>query len=272
MILRGAMGRVFAIAVTTFRDCTRDTVFYVALLAFTALLFISGWATFFGLEREAAMMREMGLSTITMGGLFLLLVQGTGTVAAEFRSGTLQTVVSKPARRNELVLGKYFGIIALLALAVVVLTAMFLCVLWLREGRSPFQAGGTTAHEEPFGLRALKASALVFLELSLAAAFVILVTLLTSRPAGAVISFAAFTLGHLSEGPAAWLRGHGGRAGEIAAALTPRLEFFRVTQAAVEGRPPIEWHYILLGLGYAVIGAAIFLLAAMMLIKKREIR
>jgi len=264
------MGRILAIAVTTFRDCTRDAVFYVALLAFTALLFISAWAPLFGLGREAAMMREMGLSTIAIGGLFLLLVQGTGTAAGEFRSGTLQTVMSKPARRNELVLGKYFGIIALLALAVAVLTAMFFCALWLREGRFPFQAGA--AHEEAFGLRALKAAALVFLELSLAAAFVIFVTLLTSRPAGAVISFAAFTLGHLSEGAAAWLRGHGGLAGQIASALTPRLEFFRVTQATVDGRPPIGWNYILLGLVYAAVGAAIFLLATMITIKRREIR
>jgi ABC-type transport system involved in multi-copper enzyme maturation permease subunit len=262
------MGRVFAIAVTTFRDCTRDAVFYVTLAAFTALLFVSGWATFFGLGREAAMMREMGLSTVAMGGLFLLLVLGTGTVSAELRGGTLQTVMSKPARSNELVLGKYFGIIGVLACAVAALTAMFLLMLWLREGRFPFAAAG----EEAFGLRALKAALLVFLELSLAGAFVIFAALLVSRPAAAVISFAAFTLGHLSESPAAWLRGHGGRVGEIAAALLPRLEFFRATEAAVEGRPPIGWNYLLTGVAYAAVGSAIFLLGAMLILRRREIR
>jgi ABC-type transport system involved in multi-copper enzyme maturation permease subunit len=266
------MGKIFSIASTTFRDCTRDTVFYVTLLAFTALLFVSGWTTFFGMGREAIMVREMGLATIAMGGLFLILIVGTGTVASEFRSGTLQTVMSKPAGRNQLVIGKFFGIIAHLALATAFLTAMFLCMLWLREGHFPFLRAASVSGEEAFGIRAVKAAFLIFLELSLVASFALFVTLLTSRPAAAVISFAAFTLGHLSGGAAAWLRANAGLPGKVASALLPRLEFFRVTQAAVEGRPQIRLDYLALGAVYAASGAAIFLLAAMMVFKRREIR
>jgi len=264
------MGRIFSIAITTVRDCTRDAAFFVTLVVFTALMFLSGWTTFFGLGREAAMVREMGLSTVAMGALFLLLVQGTGTVASEFRSGALQTVMSKPARRKDLVLGKFSGIIGLLAFAIALLTVMFLAMLWLREGRFPFLPAEGEA--EAFGFRALKAAALIFFEMALVTGFVVFITLLTSRPAAAVIAFAAFTLGHLSEGPAAWLRGRGGRAGAVLSSLVPRLEFFRVTQAAVDGRPPIEFSRLLLGLAYAATGAAIFLLAAMIVFEKQEIR
>lgn len=263
------MGRIIAIALTTFRDCTRDAVFYVALVVFTGLLFLSGWMPFFGLGREAAMVRETGLATIAVGGLFLLLISGTGTVAAEFRSGTLQTVLSKPAGRNRLVLGKFFGIMLLLLLATAILTAMFLVMLALREGASPFELRGGEA--ESFGWRALKAAFLVFLELSLAGGFAVFMSALFPRPAAAVITLAAFTLGHLSQGAAEWLKEAGG-AGRVLAALVPRLEFFRVTQAAVDGRPFIGADYVLIAVGYAAAGAAIFLLAAMMVVARREIK
>jgi len=217
------------------------------------------------------MVREMGLATITMGGLFLVLVSGTGTVAAEFRTGSILTVMSKPVRRNELVLGKFLGIMLTLAVVTVILTAMFFCMLWLREGHSPFLRGEGPDGLEPFAFGAMKAVLLIVFELSMVAALVVFTTLLTSRPAAAVISFAAFTLGHLSGGPAAWLPVQAGWAGRVAASLLPKLEFFRVTQIVIEGHPP-GWGYLLLGLAYAATGTAILLLPAILVLKRREIR
>lgn len=257
------MTRTLSIALSTFRDCARDPVFYVTLAAFAGLIFLTGQVTFFGLGREAEMVREMGLATIAMGGLFLLLVSGTATVASDLRAGTLMTTMSKPVGRNELVLGKFLGIILALAVTTSLLTAAFFCMLWLRAD------GGVPAGVEPFGWRAAKAVALMFLELSVVAAFVVFMGLLVSRPAAAVISFAAFTLGHLSGGLADSLR-VSGWAGRAAASLLPRLEFFRVTQAAVEGRPLVGGGYILLGAAYAAAGAAVFLLPAMLVFKRRE--
>jgi len=270
--MQGCMARTLSVALSTFRECTRDAVFYVALVSFTGLIFLAGQATYFGLGREAEMVREMGLATIAMGGLFLLLISGTATLASDFRTGALMAVMSKPVRRNELVLGKFSGIMLVLSAATAVLTVMFLCMLWLREGRFPFLPGNEPYGTEPFAFRALKAALLIFLELGILTGFAVFMTLLTSRPAAAVISFVAFTLGHLSGGLAAALRQSGSAAGEVAASLLPNLEFFRVTQATVEGRPPIGAGYLLLGAAYAASGAGIFLLSAMLVFRRREIQ
>jgi ABC-type transport system involved in multi-copper enzyme maturation permease subunit len=149
-----------------------------------------------------------------------------------------------------------------------VLSVVFFGVLWLRGDRIPSEVAGA----EPFTIRAIKAIFLIFLELSVLASCVILATLLFGRPGAVVISFAAFTFAHLTGGLAVWLENQGSWFGVLAAALLPKMEFFRVTRAAISGQPNIGAGYLALGAAYAVAGVALFLLLAMIYFKKREVR
>jgi ABC-type transport system involved in multi-copper enzyme maturation permease subunit len=65
---------------------------------------------------------QAGLYACTFLSVALGALLGADTLAGEITSGTIQTVVSKPIRRSDVVLGKWLGFAALLALYVLLMT------------------------------------------------------------------------------------------------------------------------------------------------------
>src|SRR5437588_6017228 len=107
--------RIGSIAYNTYREAVRDRVLYK--LIFFALLMVAAAPLFgtisIGLER--IIMVNLGLSAITIFGVVIAVFIGTGLVSKEIDKKTLYTVLSRPVRRWEFILGKYFGLAGTLA-------------------------------------------------------------------------------------------------------------------------------------------------------------
>jgi ABC-type transport system involved in multi-copper enzyme maturation permease subunit len=104
------MSRIVHIASNTFREAVRDRVLY-NLIAFALLL--SGAAIFVGqisIDIERLVVVNLGLTAVSLFGVVIAIFIGIGLVSKEIEKRTLYTVLSRPVRRWEFIVGKFFGL------------------------------------------------------------------------------------------------------------------------------------------------------------------
>jgi Cu-processing system permease protein len=119
------------IARLTFREAARRKILWAALILGVAFLVLYGVGVYF-IQREimhentAQPFRREMYNFLAMAGLYVVnflivmmtVLTSVDTLAGEIASGTVQAVVTKPLRRSEIVLGKWLGFAAMLALYV----------------------------------------------------------------------------------------------------------------------------------------------------------
>src|SRR4030088_3345162 len=109
------MSRVGIVALNTFREAVRDRVLYS--LVFFALLMmaaaVAGGKISIGIEQTFIV--SLGLSAISVIGLLISVFLGVALVSKEMDKRTLYTLLAKPVRRWEFLLGKFGGLLLTLA-------------------------------------------------------------------------------------------------------------------------------------------------------------
>src|SRR5712671_1663359 len=102
--------RVVPIATNTFREAVRDRVLY-NLVAFAILM--AGAAVLVGqisINMERLVVINLGLAAVSLFGVVIAIFIGIGLVSKEIDKRTLYTVLSRPVRRWEFIIGKFFGL------------------------------------------------------------------------------------------------------------------------------------------------------------------
>lgn len=150
------MNAILTIAQLTFREAWRRRIALAALLLGVAFLVLYNVGFYFirtdiedqiacnssGNILEAQGMRHTVFNFLSTAGLyainFLTLAMGAmlsaDTLAGEITSGTVQSLVTKPIRRREVVLGKWFGFSILLALYLLLTGGGLLVSVWVQAG------------------------------------------------------------------------------------------------------------------------------------------
>ena len=99
------------VAINTFREAVRDRVLYN--LIFFALMMI-GAAVLVGeisVGIERLVIINLGLAAISIFGLIMAVFIGVGLVYKEIEKRTLYSLLAKPIRRGEFLVGKYGGLL-----------------------------------------------------------------------------------------------------------------------------------------------------------------
>jgi Cu-processing system permease protein len=76
----------------------------------------------------------MGLYAVTFLSIAMAALISADTLAGEINSGSIQSVVTKPVRRSDVVLGKWLGFAVLLGLYVLLMAGGITLSLWLQSG------------------------------------------------------------------------------------------------------------------------------------------
>ncbi|MBM3315237.1 ABC transporter permease, partial [candidate division WOR-3 bacterium] len=121
--------RILAIAINTFRESVRDRVL-LTLLVF-ALLVMGGARIVqpVALGEADKIVKDLGLSAITLFSVLIAVMVGGRIVFKEVEKRTIYLVLARPVRRLEFILGKYFGLMGVLATSLVLMTVGFYLVL-----------------------------------------------------------------------------------------------------------------------------------------------
>jgi ABC-type transport system involved in multi-copper enzyme maturation permease subunit len=123
------MNRILVIAGVTFREAARKRVLWMALAAGLAFLALFAFALHFQMQQFAErhlnlLVQRQASNTMLMVGLYavdslvvvMTILASVDTVSGEIGSGTIQAIATKPIRRSELLLGKFFGFLSMLTL------------------------------------------------------------------------------------------------------------------------------------------------------------
>ena len=110
------------VAVNAFREAIRDRVLYnlifFALMMFGAAILVGQISI--GIERLVIV--NLGLSAISIIGLIMATFIGVGLVYKEIEKRTLYSLLAKPVRRWEFLVGKYVGLLLTLAVNTALMT------------------------------------------------------------------------------------------------------------------------------------------------------
>ena len=178
------MKNIWILTQMTFREAVRRRIVLTGLvLGFSFLVIYSiGFHFIIGQVRRAETTAQNdqtkqalariadteGMSALTLAGLyavtFLSIAMGAllaaDTLAGEINSGTIQTIVTKPIRRSDVVLGKWLGFASLLALYFLLIGGGTVLSVWMQSGYSPNHLMG--------GLGLIYAEAVLVMTISLA--------------------------------------------------------------------------------------------------------
>lgn len=147
------MNNVFTITWLTFQEAWRRRMVQVALvLGFLFVLLYGGGLTLILQEIKAdpeftdsGVGLSFGYNLLTMAGFYvvhfltvmLAIFASVDTVSGEIASHTIQTIVTKPIRRWQVLFGKWLGYALMIALYLGMLTGGILIALYLVAGYTP---------------------------------------------------------------------------------------------------------------------------------------
>lgn len=206
------------IAFNTFRESIRDKILYNIGLLAVALAFFSivlgEWSVF----DRAYVIKSTTLSVMSLSGLLISIFVGISLVQKEIQRRTVLTLLSKPISRASFIIGKYFGLLAVVFVHLVLLTVIFYVIL-LCTNASPT-------------LSILTAVYMIFCEMAVVIAVALLFSSFSSTVLSALFTLGIYFAGHLSNQLLEQVR-FASRMGEMGNASTAILEKTAVVIHAV---------------------------------------
>lgn len=146
--------RTLTIAGVTVTEMVRLKVLYVLLLF--AFLVI-GSSFFLGeltVQDQFQVLKDVSLGAMSIFTWLLGLLATAMMIPKDLEDRTLYTVLAKPVHRHEYLVGKLFGVLLILLLSILAMTAVFLIVLFLREQRALAEVQAAYANADPLELKA----------------------------------------------------------------------------------------------------------------------
>jgi ABC-type transport system involved in multi-copper enzyme maturation permease subunit len=265
---------VSRVALAMFRETVRDRVLY-ALVAF-AIVIIGASLLISQLTagQDVKIVKDLGLAAMSMIGVFIAIFIGIGLVSKEVEKRSVYSLVAKPVRRSELVVGKYAGLVLTLAINLAVMTAVWYGVLsyyaWTAE--EVLKRSWEAPALDP---RMLLAVYLIFLQLMLVTAIALFFSTFSSPLLAALFAFGLFVAGHFN----ADLRNFEAVvaspvAGTLARGLyylLPNMALFDVKSAVVHARP-VSLGYLAGATSYGALYIAALVLASIAVFSRRDFK
>ena len=218
--------RIAAIARVTLIELTRLRVFYVLLIFALVLIASSLFVARLTFQQEFQVLKDLSLGAMSMFSSILAIVATARMLPQDVDDRAVYTILAKPVPRFEYITGKLAGVLLLLAVSLVVMTALFCAVLFARQQAvlsetarqmarfPPQELASALANVRASGFNGSLAAAigLIFVKSSVIASVTLLIsTFATSTIFTIVCAVFVYFIGHLqATARAFWLSEHGG--------------------------------------------------------------
>lgn len=254
--------RIGSIAYNTFREAVRDRVLYN--LVFFALL-MAGASVLVGqisIDIERVVVINLGLTAVSLFGVVIAVFIGIGLVAKEIERRTLYTVLARPVRRWEFIVGKFLGLMGTLLVNTFLMSlGVFAALLYV----SRLQPGDKSV---------LIALYFIVLQFVVMVALALLFSSFSSPLLSAVMAFSLFVIGTFAEdlrGFAQMSEGIVRTLATAAAYITPNFAALNVISESAHGRA-ISGDLVLYNTVYALLYAGAAIAAAVLIFERRNLK
>jgi len=253
--------QLLVLAGNTLRELVRSKLLYNLLIFAVLLIGSSMFVAQLTIGQWDRIILDMGLAATQIVGLLIAVLIGVGLVAGEIDRRTIFPTLARPVLRGTFLLGRYAGLLLVLAINVLVMAGVLALVL----------------HMAGYGLStvALQALALIFIELALMAAAAIFFGSFTTPMLAAAFSLSLFLIGHLLGD----LRAFGQRShSELAKLATgaayrvlPDLSLLDLKAQAASSLT-VATRAVWTGALYGVCYAAVLLVLAVIVFRRRDLK
>jgi len=246
--------KIRAIAGITFKEAKRDRILYLLFFFAAVGIVASRVLAILTVGDRIKIIKDVGLASISLFGVLMAILIGTGLVYKEIDKKTIYTLLAKPLYRAEFILGKFLGLVVTLFVMTAAMTLIFLAIAY--------------AHTLKFEGRLLVAVAYIFLELVLITAVAILFSSFSTPILSSLFALAFYLIGHLSWGLELIIKKMQPGAGKVLVRglymILPDLENFNFKTEVVHGLtipPGIYLSSFLYGVCYTafILGLAVLI-------------
>ena len=281
-----SLNRVGVIAVNTLTEAMRQKVFLTFLII--GFVFIASAIFFaqFTFGEQMKFIKDTCLGVISVISTLIAIVGTAQLLPSEVENRTIYTILAKPVRRIEFLLGKFFGSLLLLVVSMGAMCLLFAAVLWIKEQgmiRELTQTymGETTAAVESanqqvqqlkltvFDVDLVKALLADLTKAALVASITLLVsTFSTSLVFNVVVPFMVFIAGMLRGAAVDIWSSH--RLAMAVLAIVPDFGLFNLADEINLGNA-VPWTHVIQIMVYGLGRMLFIVLAAHMIFTRREI-
>lgn len=194
------IGRVWAMALNTFREAVRDRVLYLLLVVGLGAVAFSKFLGEISVGDTLHVIVNTGLTAVSLLGVMISIFVGTGLIYKEIDKRTVYTILSKPVRRGEFVLGKYLGLLLTIAICMGVLSAGFLIYYRILAGAADPQRSGLWywLHAGRITVPLVVALAFIFVEVCVVTSVAVMFSSASTPILSAVLTSVIFAAGRMS--------------------------------------------------------------------------
>lgn len=252
---------LWTLAGNTVRELIRSKLLYNLVIFAAGLIGSSLFVAQLTIGQWDRVILDMGLAAIQLGGLLIAILIGVGLVAGEIERKTIFPTLAKPVSRGVFLLGRYLGLVFILAVNVGVMLGALSIVLRL----AGYGLSGT----------AVQAALLIFVELMLLAAGAIFFASFTTPVLASAFALSLFLIGHLlSDLKAFAARSHDETTKVLVGAaykLLPDLELLNVKAQAASGLA-VEGSAVWSAALYGIVYGAVLLGLGMFIFQRRDLK
>ncbi len=290
------MYRTFVILRHTFLEAIVQPIYGLLLAVGCAILLIFSFLPFFTLSEDTVMFKSVALDIILLLVLITTLFATSKSIFEEIEDRTMLTLMSKPVKKWEVLLGKYLGIISAALMAVAILGVVLALATWSRVPTDELIRSDTLDDQslrKLADLRLMHLSGLVpalvlkWLQISVLAA----VSVAISTRVPLVVNLPVVILIYIAGNLTRFLYPLTGQAfimkafAVLASTLLPYLEIFDLNRNTIFRKIAVAqfatdptavslsviWGYVAYALGYATVYTFFALTAGMWLFHNREL-
>jgi ABC-type transport system involved in multi-copper enzyme maturation permease subunit len=247
------------IALNTFKEAVRDRILYL-LLFFAALsIIVSRILALLTVGDRVKIIKDVGLASISLFGALMAILIGTGLVYKEIEKRTIFTLISKPMRRHEFLLGKFFGLVLTLFVMLLLMSVIFLALVFF--------------HTYTIEWKLLLAILYIFIELILITAVSILFSSFSTPILSSLFSLCFYLIGHFSWSLETLIKkipaGLFKVLAEIVYTVLPDLENFNYKTEVVHGLH-IPAQALLYSAAYGIVYTVFIMALAVLVFRRRD--
>ena len=278
----------------------RQKVLNVLLLFGVVMIAASSYFSQVAIDQQIKFVKDFGCGAIGLIGVCIAILSVAQLLPQELYNRTIYTILAKPVRRSEFLLGKFLGVVLLLTLSVALMAIVFAVVLWWQEiqGVAATQADyarqpGWEKSPELMNMyqhdvaqvvgqardpQLIEAILLIFSKLVMTSAIAMLIsTFSTSFIFTVVTTCGIYLIGHMESTAREFWLSHGAQTTfwqsafvELLSLLVPDMNSFTIVDEILDGNLVPWWHTWNL-LGYSTIYTGVLLALSELIFEFREI-
>jgi len=254
----------FVIARNTFGEALRKRILWIFVIMTIALIALTVSFSQFTFREQLIVIRSLGLGLIAMVGLLIVLMLGINLMSVEIERRTIYTILSKPVRRHEFLLGKFFGAMLTLIVNLSLMSLVFVAMV-------------TWKNNWHLELNLLKGTMMIFFELLIVGSVAMLFSVFTTPVVNFFLTSAVFIVGSLSDYTQSMASAENQSIGAkicytVLHWATPQLGNYNIQNPLIHPNAVItsELRYYVINIIQALMWTAILLIISVLVFEKRD--